>query len=163
MSPKRRSYEQGHTPKCLVIVDDTPECDRAVHYASRWAARNHGRMVMLRIVEMPDRNQQWLGVANLMRAEATEEAEAALERAAARAHAAGITPERLIREGAADEQILRLIDEDTDIALLVLAAGTSAEGPGPIITSLAKTIGTFPIPVTVVPGNLDDSELNALS
>ena len=39
MSRKRRSYETGHQAKYLVIIDDTPECDRAMYYASRRAAR----------------------------------------------------------------------------------------------------------------------------
>ena len=31
MSRRRRSYEAGHSPKWLVVIDDTPECDRAVY------------------------------------------------------------------------------------------------------------------------------------
>ena len=69
MTNQRRSYEQGHKPKCLVIVDDTAEWDRAVYYASRWAIRAGGGVVMLRIIETEDQNQQWLGVAEVMRAE----------------------------------------------------------------------------------------------
>ncbi len=38
MSDKRRSYESGHRPKFMVVVDKTPECARAVHFASRRAA-----------------------------------------------------------------------------------------------------------------------------
>ena len=30
MSLKRRSYEAGHKPKFLVVIDESPECDRAV-------------------------------------------------------------------------------------------------------------------------------------
>ena len=70
MTTQRRSYETGHKPKCLVIVDDTAEWDRAVYYASRWAMRAGGGVVMLRIIEIEDQNQQWLGVADIMRAEA---------------------------------------------------------------------------------------------
>ena len=70
MTAQRRSYETGHTPKCLVIVDDTAEWDRAVYYASRWAIRVGGGVVMLRVIEIEDQNQQWLGVADIMRAEA---------------------------------------------------------------------------------------------
>ena len=33
MTSKRLCYEPGHKPKCLVIVDDTAEWDRAVYYA----------------------------------------------------------------------------------------------------------------------------------
>lgn len=164
MSSQRRSYEQGHKPKCLVVVDDSAEGDRAVYYASRWAVRVGGGVVMLRVIETEDRNQQWLGVADIMRAEAEETANAALDRASGRANGiAAITPERVIREGDPGEQILDVIDKDVDIAMLVLAASAGAEGPGPIITTLAKTAGTFPIPMTIVPGNLSDSDLDALS
>ena len=164
MSSQRRSYEQGHKPKCLVVVDDTAEGDRAVYYASRWAVRVGGGVVMLRVIETEDRNQQWLGVADIMRAEAEEAANAALDRASGRANGiAAITPERVIREGDPGEQILDVIDKDVDIAMIVLAASAGAEGPGPIITMLAKTAGTFPIPRTIVPGNLSDNDLDALS
>ena len=164
MSSQRRSYEQGHKPKCLVIVDDTAEGDRAVYYASRWAKRVTGGVVMLRVIETEDRNQQWLGVADIMRAEAEETANAALDRASGRANGiAAITPERVIREGDPVTQILDVIDKDVDIAVLVLAASAGAEGPGPIITALAKTAGGFPIPITIVPGNLSDSDIDALS
>jgi nucleotide-binding universal stress UspA family protein len=164
MSTKRRSYESGHKPKCLVIVDDTPECDRAVYYAARWALRNGGGVVMLRVIEIEDRNQQWRGVADIMRAEAHEEANAALDRASGRANGlAAITPERVVREGEPIAQILDVIDKDVDIATLVLAASGGAEGPGPIITATAKTAGTFPIPLTIIPGSLADDDLEALS
>jgi nucleotide-binding universal stress UspA family protein len=164
MSSQRRSYEQGHKPKCLVVVDDTAEGDRAVYYASRWAMRVGGGVVMLRVIDTGDRNQQWLGVADIMQAEAEETANAALDRASGRANGiAAITPERVIREGDPGEQILDVIDKDVDIAMIVLAASAGAEGPGPIITLLAKTAGTFPIPMTIVPGNLSDSDIDALS
>jgi nucleotide-binding universal stress UspA family protein len=164
MTTQRRSYEPGHKPKCLVIVDDTAEWDRAVYYASRWAIRAGGGVVMLRIIETEDQNQQWLGVAEVMRAEAHEEANAALDRAAGRANGiAAITPERVIREGDPAEQILDVIDKDVDIAKLVLAANPGAEGPGPLITMMANTVGSFPIPVTIVSGDLSDAEIDALS
>ena len=164
MTTQRRSYETGHKPKCLVIVDDTAEWDRAVYYASRWAIRVGGGVVMLRIIEIEDQNQQWLGVADIMRAEAHEEANAALDRASGRANGvAGITPERVVREGKWIDQILQLIDEDEDIANLVLAAGTGSEGPGPLISAIGRTTQDFPIPVTLVPGHLMDDELDALT
>jgi nucleotide-binding universal stress UspA family protein len=164
MTTQRRSYETGHKPKCLVIVDDTAEWDRAVYYASRWAMRVGGGVVMLRIIEIEDQNQQWLGVADIMRAEAHENANAALDRAAGRANGiAAITPERVIREGSAIAQVLEMIDEDADIAMLVLAANPGAEGPGPLVTTMANTMGSFPIPVVIVPGELSDAEVDALS
>jgi nucleotide-binding universal stress UspA family protein len=119
---------------------------------------------MLNVIETADRNQQWLGVADIMRAEAHEHANALLDRYSARANGvAAITPERVIREGDKVQEILTLIDEDEDIAALILAAGTGKEGPGPLVSSLGKTAGTFPIPVAIVPGHLNDEELDAMS
>jgi nucleotide-binding universal stress UspA family protein len=164
MTSQRRSYETGHKPKCLVIVDDTAEWDRAVYYASRWSIRVGGGVVMLRVIETEDQNQQWLGVADIMRAEAHEEANAALDRAAGRANGvSGITPERVIREGDPTEQILDVIDKDVDIVMLVLAANPGPEGPGPLIALMANAVGSFPIPVTIVPGDLSDADIDALS
>ncbi|MGD9844846.1 MAG: universal stress protein [Variibacter sp.] len=164
MISKRRSYEAGHKPKYLVIIDNTPECDRAVYYAARRAARNESGLIMLRVIEPHDRNQQWLGVAEVMRAEANEEANTTLTRFAGRVNgAAGITPERAIREGELVGEILGLIEEDQDIATLVLAAGVGKDGPGPLVSGLGKTISDFPVPITIVPGQLTDDELDSLS
>lgn len=164
MSLKRRSYEAGHKPKYLVVIDESDECDRAVYYASRRAARNGAGLVMLLVIEPHDRHQQWLGVADIMLAEAHEAANVVLDRFASRANGvAGITPERVIRDGEKSEQILALIDEDEDIATLVLAAGTSKEGPGPLVSAVGSSAGIYPIPVSIVPGHLSDEDLDALS
>src|SRR5580698_11622778 len=164
MTAQRQSYETGHTPKCLVVVDDSAEWDRAVYYASRWAIRAGGGVVMLRIIETEEQNQEWLGVADLMRAEAQDEANEALDRAAGRANGiAAITPERVIREGDPAEQILDVIDKDADIALMVLAASPGPEGPGPLVTMMADVVGSFPIPVTIISGDLSDLDIDCLS
>jgi nucleotide-binding universal stress UspA family protein len=164
MARTRRSYEAGHKPKFLVVIDDTEECDRAVYFASRRAARTNSTVIMLRVIETHDHGQQWLGVADIMRAEAQDEANASLEKYAARANGvAGITPERVVREGAKAQEILKLIEEDEDISILVLAACVGSEGPGPLVANLGKTAGDYPIPVAIVPGHLSDEELDAMS
>ncbi len=76
---------------------------------------------------------------------------------------AHITPDRVIREGDPAAEILKLIEEDADIGILVLAAGTGKEGPGPLVTTVAKTAGDFPIPVAIVPGHLRDEDLEAMA
>ena len=164
MPRRRRSYEAGHQPKLLVVIDDTEECDRAVYYASRRAARIGANVTMLRVIETQDASQQWLGVADIMRAEAHEEADAELSRYATRANGiAGITAERVVREGDTAGEILRLIEDDEDIAILVLAAGTGKDGPGPLVVSFGANAGDYPIPVAIVPGHLSDEELDAMT
>ena len=164
MPRQRRSYEAGHKAKFLVVIDDSPECDRAIYFAARRCARIGATVLMCRVIETQDRNQQWLGVADIMRAEAHDEARATLAQSAARANGvAGVSAEQVIREGNKAEEILKLIEEDEDIALLVLAAGTGKEGPGPMVSNLVTGAGSFPIPVAIVPGHLSDEELDAMS
>jgi nucleotide-binding universal stress UspA family protein len=164
MRKKRRSYETGHKAKFLVVIDDTAECDRAVYFASRRAVRTGVKVAMLHVLEMHDSNQQWLGVADIMRAEAMEAANKLFDQYATRSTGiTGVVPERVIREGTTTEEILNLIEEDEDIALLVLAASTGTEGPGPLVANIGSTAGTFPIPVAIVPGHLSDEDLDAMA
>ena len=161
---KRRSNEAGHKRKYLVVVDDTDECDRAVFWASKRAAHTHSQIVMLRVIEPGERNQQWLGVADIMKAEAEEAANAALDKYAARVREIiGIEPDRAIREGEPAAEMVKLIDEDADIGILVLAAAMGKDGPGPLVSSVAKSAGDFPIPVAIVPGHLQDEDLDAMA
>jgi nucleotide-binding universal stress UspA family protein len=147
-----------------VVIDDSDECDRAVFWAAKRAGRTKSQIIMLRVIEPGDRNQQWLGVADLMKAEQQEAADKALDKYAARARqVAKITPDRVIREGDTAQEIAKLIDEDADIGILVLAAGTGKEGPGPLVTNLSKTAATFPIPIAIVPGHLSDEDLEAMA
>ena len=161
---RRRSFEAGHRPKFLVVVDESEECGRAVHFAARRAARLGAGVVMLTIVE-PGEFPHWLGVGDVMKDEAEDAASELQEKFAAHAReVAGLEPEKVIRTGVKSEEILKLITEDEDISYLVLAAGTGSEGPGPLVTSLAsKTASSFPIPVVLVPGGLLDEEIDALT
>lgn len=163
MVSKRLSREAGHRRKFLAVIDETPECERAVAYASRRAQSTGGVLVLLFVIDTAD-FQQFLGVEQVMREEARAAASAALDLHAGRVREqAGIEPELQIREGARVDEIHKLIEEDQDIAILVLAAGSSKEGPGPLVSSIAGKAAAFPIPVTVVPQNLTDEDIESLA
>ncbi|MCV0394959.1 MAG: universal stress protein [Rhizobiaceae bacterium] len=163
MVSKRLSREAGHRRKFLAIIDESPECERAVAYASRRANTTGGVLVLLYVID-PGDFQQWLGVEDIMRAEATEAAKSTLNTHATRIRTdLGIEPELVVREGKPSEEIHRLIEEDQDIAILVLAASSAKEGPGPLVSSVAGKGGGFAIPVTVVPHSLSDEDLESLA
>jgi nucleotide-binding universal stress UspA family protein len=162
MVSRRLSREAGHRRKFLAIIDETPECERAVAYASMRAKSTGGSVVLLFVIE-PGDFQHWLGVEKIMRDEANASARTALDSHAAKIRSTlGIEPECVVREGKPTEQIHQLIEEDQDIAILVLAAGASKEGPGPLVASIAGKSAAFPIPVTVVPQNLSDEDIASL-
>lgn len=160
----RRAREEGHKRKFLVVVDDTPECLRALSYAARRAEHTSGAVVLLFVIE-PEGPQSFLGVEEVMRAEAREQAQATLAKFAAKARDyANLDPEMVIREGRRAEEIRKLIETDEDIAILVLAAGESSEGPGPLVTAIAaRSSGTFPVPITIVPATLSEEQLDAIA
>ena len=76
--------------------------------------------------------QQWRGVEEIMRDEAHAEAEALLHAAAKTVNdLSGILPELVIPYGRVTECLTKLLKDDKDISILVLASGTGKEGPGP--------------------------------
>ena len=163
MVSKRLSRQAGHRRKFLTIIDSTPESERAVAYASKRAQSTGGVLVLLYVIE-PDDFQHWLGVEKIMRDEANATARAALDSyASAIRQKLGIEPELVVREGKTAEEIHKLIEDDQDIAILVLAAGAGKEGPGPLVASIAGKAAAFPIPVTVVPQNLSDEDIDSLA
>lgn len=152
--------------KFLVIASDRSEARLAAFFAGRRALRSNARVTVLHIMEPPEFGH-WATVAETMRAEATENAEALLREFAAEVKAAaGEAPEEIIREGHPDEEIRKLIKEDPHIAFLFLGASTEASGPGPLVAELASKpayLGARPIPVVVVPGSVTRDELQRLS
>lgn len=163
MATRRRSSEPGHRRKLLVVVDDTSECMRAVTYGARRAALTGASLVMASVI-VPEEAQAWLGVGDIMQAEAEEAASQRLAEAADVARGiTGLEPERVMLTGAKAEQITRLIDQDEDIAVLFLAAGADSDGPGPLVTHFFTRAASFPIPILLVPGALGEDDFNALA
>jgi nucleotide-binding universal stress UspA family protein len=147
--------------KFLVVVDTTPECKVALRYAARRARHTGGRVTLLAAAAPPD-FQQWRGVEEIMEDEAHAEAEALLHAAAGAVNEqGGILPELIILQGRASECVSRLLKEDKDISILVLAAGAGKEGPGPLVTMFAAGVQT--VPVTIVPGNLTEAAIDSIA
>lgn len=148
----------------LVVVDESEELKVALRYAARRAQHTGGRVALLYVIE-PTELQHWGAVESLMKEERREEAEALLQKLAAEVTSiAGTMPIIYIREGRRRDELLAMIDEETSISILVLAASTGSEGPGPLISALTgKLASKLRIPITIVPGNLTDSQLDTLA
>jgi nucleotide-binding universal stress UspA family protein len=149
--------------KFLVVLDDSRECLNAMRFAAMRAAKSGGGVEVLSIIP-PDEFNHWIGVSDLMRAEAKERIEVHFEVFAKwMRDKQGINPSLVIREGEVVPEILAQILEDTEIGVLVLGASADKKGPGPIVTQLSKNAGSLPIPITVVPGDLSKERLEAIT
>ena len=166
MAKKRRIFEQGHARKLMVIVDETPEVEGALFYAAGRVLHAGGRVLLLYVIE-PE-NQFWQGVRQVQLEEETNKARAIFRLFRRKLNNEGleaVPTEEVIREGKKVDEIMKQIDEDEDIAVLVLGASKDASGPGPLVSSLAAGVsaGKFPIPITIVPGELGVEDIKALA
>jgi nucleotide-binding universal stress UspA family protein len=154
-------YDTEYKRKFLVVIDETPECDRALTFAAHRVKRTGGTVVLVSVIEAPE--FIGMGVEDVLRAEAVEEAERNLDLRLARIRDIGdVRSESVIREGDATVEIEQLISEDDGIAILVLAASTSSEGPGPLVAHFAARANSLPIPLTIVPGRMSDEQIIAI-
>ena len=149
--------------KFMIVVDETPECMNALRFAARRASKTGGGVVMLYVIA-PEEFQHWVGVGEVMRAEARETAEERMVTLSEEVEKlAGVLPEFVIREGVARDEILAQITDDPEIGVLVLGAGESNDGPGPLVSALAgRNSGAMTIPVTIVPGTLSMERIDAI-
>ena len=148
----------------LVVVDESPELRNALRYACRRAKRTGGRVAMLYVMEPPE-GQTWGAVVDLMREEARQEAEAIVARYADVAVSlTGQPPSIYIREGKSRDELIKLLDEDKSISVLVLGSASDSDGPGPLVSAFAGKLGNqLRVPLTIVPGALSEAEIDAIS
>ena len=146
--------------KFLVCVDDSPDCRVALRFACLRARNSDGTVVLLYVIEPAD-FQHWVAVEKLMEEEQREVAEQLLNDLAAEVYDyAEIRPILVFREGRRSDEILKLIDEDPSINILVLGAAPEEEGSNDLVRKLGDELTKrLRIPLTIVPGNLTDEQL----
>ena len=148
----------------LVVVDETEEMNVALRYAGMRARHTGGRVALLYVIEPAD-FQHWKAVGDLMREEARSEGEQILQRCSQQVmDETGAMPVLYLREGERRNELLALINEEPGISILVLGANTGPRGPGPLVSALTgKFVGKLRVPVTIVPGNLSNEDIDKIA
>ncbi len=163
---KRTLHEKGHRRKYMAVVDETPECEAAIYFTACRASNTDSDVVLLFAIE-PEEFQHWLTVGEIHREEGEQKAKAVFRLYQRKLKGWGFEKleiEEILRHGQVTDEIVALIEEDQDIAFLVLGASSSKEGPGKIVSWIAANqAGDFPVPVVLVPGSLDLDEIAALA
>ena len=164
MSETATADAPAHPRVFLVVVDDSDEMRVALRFAGQRAKHTGGRVALFRAIE-PVEFQHWMGVGELMREEARQEAESLMERMSQQVvDMTGAIPIIYLREGTTREELLDLLDEERSISVLVLGAAAKADSPGPLISYLSsKGAAQLRIPITIVPGNLSTDQVDQLS
>ena len=105
--------------KFLIILDDTPEMLNAMRFAAIRASKTGGAVEMLAVIS-PAEFQHFMGVADVMRAEAHEKIEAHFQLFKDRMEKReGITPTLAVREGDKVDAVIEHIKSDPEIGVLV--------------------------------------------
>ena len=148
----------------LVVVDESREMRNALLFACHRAQRTGGRVALLYVTE-PAEFQHWLGVGKVMEEERRAEAEQALQSLAAEVvEMTGRMPALYLREGRRGDELLKLLDEEPRISILVLGTAKGKSDPGPLVSQLVSQLGErVRVPVTLVPGGLAPEEIAALT
>ena len=74
-----------------------------------------------------------------------------------------IDTEIILKLGNKKDEILKLLKEDKNIRFLVLATSGDGENPGPIIKSLLSSkMRDLSIPIVLVPGSMEEKDINLI-
>ena len=149
--------------KFLVVIDDSKELKNAIHFAAQRAKNTGGALSMLYVVNHAI-NAQWSKVEHLIEQEETSEAKKICRNwAQFIKNKFNIDTEIVIKLGNRKDEILKLLKEDKNIRFLVLATSGDGENPGPIIKSLLSSkMKDLSIPIVLVPGSMDEKDINLI-
>ena len=147
----------------LVVADDSKELHQALYYAARRAATAGGEVALFRCIE-PIEGQLWGGVTEIMEAEAEQASKNLLLELGEYCEKLGAPkPRTFVRKGILHEELFNLIDKEKAIRVLVLGVSTEHGNPGPLINYVInKGSNECRVPITIVPGNLTDEQIDAL-
>ena len=148
----------------LVIADGSEEMEVALQYACARSKKTNRKIIIATFIEPID-VLTTQGVTEIMKNEAREEAESKLQHASTIVkESTGLMPVLHVREGEVIQELIKLIEEEENINVLVLAANVDAKGPGPIINSLvSKEYSRLRIPVMIVPGNFSKEHISLIT
>lgn len=149
----------------LVVADETSEFNASLRYAARMAKAHRGHVCILHVMEIDD-FQHWSNVEAIMRKEMRDQAEKFIWAVARRVNdLTGATPGLYVEEGHPQDVLIRIMNEDLTIKMLILGgggSGTSAQG-ALVGYFTGKGLDKLRIPVLVVPGHLDPPKIDAIT
>ena len=135
---------------------------QALYYASRRAATASGEVALFRCIEPPE-GQLWGGVTKIMEAEAEQASKKLLTDLSLYCEKLGaVKPKTFLKKGNVSDELIKFINNESLITVLVLGASTETGNPGPLVNYVINASSECRIPITIVPGNLTDEQIDNL-
>ncbi len=146
----------------LIIADNSPEMEIALEYACARSKKTSRKIIIATFIEPLD-VLTTQGVTEIMKNEARDEAEKLLQKAANHVkEKTGEMPALTLREGETISELKKLIEEEENINVLVLAANSDPKNKdsNTIINSLlSQEITNMRVPIMIVPGNFSKDHI----
>ena len=159
---KKKSNKKQQKRIFLVVVDNSSELHQALYYAARRAATAGGEVALFRCIE-PLEGQLWGGVSHIMELESEQESKKLLLELSTYCENLGTTkPRTYLKKGNTSDELIKLINNEKRITVLVLGASVETGNPGPLINFVMNASFVIRIPITIVPGNLTDEQIDIL-
>ena len=150
--------------KLLVCVDGSEHSRVAVRYACKEAERLGFKVEMIHVINPSEYNTLFMG-GDMLREEKMAEAEALLKEIVKEAKGiSSIKPSYQIREGFLSDEVVKAIEEDGNINMLILGKAPETSNKKDFIAVLsAQLISKIMVPMLIVPGNLTDLQIDELT
>lgn len=145
----------------LCVIDESPEVRKALYFAAFRALRTGANIITLASLPPETGGSEflWGGISKLAEDEkrdAVTKLCEEFEREIFTPH--GLTPVRLVSEGDPVSLIREKIAAHQEIKEVILAAGGS-ENPGPLVEKLTRGAAKIKIPLTVIPANMTEEDI----
>ena len=146
----------------LVIMDETAEAGTALRFAARRAEKTAAAVHIVAVIP-PQEFVAFGGVQATIEQEALARAEVLVTSVAGNlASESGRMPVISVRQGDGEKVIREYLAEHPEVSALVLGAAAEG-GPGPLVTHFAAQAGQLPCPLYIIPGGIDEAELDRLA
>ncbi|MEM6603793.1 MAG: universal stress protein [Pseudomonadota bacterium] len=149
----------------LCVIDGSPEVKQAIYYTSRRAKKTGAAIMLLGIVPKVTGGSEmmWGDVKNQLEKQNNSDTQKSCDfyRDYISEHT-HIDVKYILKQGRATDVIKETLKEHPEIRILVLGTGLG-ENPGPIIKELTSGTTKLNIPITLVPGDMSEDEIDLLS
>lgn len=145
----------------LVLVDDSDGFIKALDGAIRQAVQTSGQVALLSVVEI-DGIEAFSGVERVLMDEAFDEARRKMAVYEKRVEAAlGRKPRTIFRKGDVKAALLDVLQKESGLSGLVLAAQTREGGRNPLIQYLTsdKGLRKLCLPLTIIPDHVQKEDV----